>query len=195
MSASAMMTAEEYAAHRHELADGGRWVEPVAGETLLLDPPDVVHGNIVLNLSKAFADHLQHAPRDSGYACFGLGRSVGRGTDSARFPGMSFYSGTRACDEAGRGVTGARPEWVVEIASTPARRTTMRDRVESYLNWGIASVWVVDPVERELNVMTPGPRREQIRENESAEGPAVTHGFRVQVGSLFADPAWWRGSR
>ena len=195
MPTNSLMTAEKYAAQRHELPDGGRWVELVAGETQVLDPPDVAHGNVVLNLSKAFAEHLHRAPKDSGYACFDLGLIVARDPDSIRFPAMSFFAGTRPFEEADHEVTATRPVWVVEIASTAGRRSTMRDRVASYLAWGVETVWVVDPVERELNVLSAGPRREQIRENETAEGPSATQGFRVHVGSLFAEPQWWRGNR
>jgi Uma2 family endonuclease len=71
-----LLTVEQFVAGRHELPDGGRWTELIAGRPILLSPPTVEHGNAVLNLGKALAEYS--GKEQAGYACFELGFVVAR---------------------------------------------------------------------------------------------------------------------
>ena len=64
MPSEILLTAEQFVAVRHELADGGRWTELIAGRPVLLSPPTVEHGGAVLNLSKALAEYSQRERGD-----------------------------------------------------------------------------------------------------------------------------------
>src|SRR5690349_9953116 len=87
------LTAQQFAELRPDLPENGRWTELVAGRLVQLDPPDELHGNVVLNLSKAMADYIQSKQQDSeGYLCFELGLLVRRNPDTIHFPAASFVT-------------------------------------------------------------------------------------------------------
>ncbi|WP_298866430.1 hypothetical protein, partial [uncultured Gimesia sp.] len=71
MTESPIYTAEQLLETRLEQPEDGRWMELDRGKLINLDPPDVDHGTIVLNLSKMLSVYLHQV--DRGYACFELG--------------------------------------------------------------------------------------------------------------------------
>jgi hypothetical protein len=76
-----IMTAENFADERSELPDAGQWAELIRGVPVTLAPPDIEHGTIVLNLSKAFSTYVHSG--GPGYACFDLGLIVERRPDTS----------------------------------------------------------------------------------------------------------------
>lgn len=190
MTSSASMTAEQFAERQHELEDGGRWLELIAGRVVVLQPPDEAHGNVVRNLSKALAESLRQS--GEGYACFELGLLVTRGPDTVRRPPICCYVSGEMFAESDKAVTEARPELVIEIASTSDRRKEMEERVREYLDWGVRMVWVIDPIGRRVHTFQPKHATKLQGEAESLIGYPVLSGFRIRIGDLFADPEWWR---
>ena len=93
---SKQLTAEEFAAL---VVDGDfdfeqQRSELVEGRIVAIEPPDLIHGAIVLNLTKAIAEYLQRTPEENGYACFEIGLITARRPDTVR-----------------RSTTGRRPTW------------------------------------------------------------------------------------
>lgn len=190
------MTAEEFAAGRFDLPNGGRWCELEAGEVRSHEPPDDAHGTFVLNLSKALAGYLARlADQPPGAACFEIGLHIARDPDTVRCPPMSFFTGPGAFAEMDKTVTGTRPAWVVEIASSESRRRGIGDRVGQWLEWGVRLVWVVHPARRRINVHRPGEPLRTLTAAESIDAAPVLEGFAVCVGELFQPPEWWTGKR
>jgi len=186
------MTAEEFAKRLAELPDGGRWVELVGGRLHTLDPPDTAHGTTVLNLSKALASHLQAiAGSVAGYACFDLGLVVARDPDTVHFPAMCFFTDGRRFLHTDDLFTDVAPALVVEIAATNSRRHGLAGRVELYHNSGVEVVWVIDPVDELIHVLRRGCGPQTLSSEQSLHGEPVLCGFRINVGELFAEPAWW----
>lgn len=186
-----LISAQQFADQKFDLPEGGRWSELIAGEIVAQQPPDPIHGNVVLNLSKALAVHLQQE-QTAGYACFELGLVVKRNPDTVRCPPLSFFSGGPMFAETDNVVTETQPALVVEIASTPDRRRDMRHRVESYLQWGVDMIWVADTEDRQLHVFRADQEATQLKAEETLTGGPVLAGFEVPVARLFADPAWWK---
>ncbi len=194
MNEPLLLTAEQFARGKTDLPDGGRWTELVAGEVNTLEPPDVVHGTFVLNVSKSLATHLQRTGTgNAGYAYFELGLIVARNPDTVRCPPVSVFLGADRFAEADKMVTESRPAWVIEIASTNNRRQQMLRRVEEYLNWGVELVWMADPAEQQVHVFQPGNPAKRLARSESISGSPVLAGFTMRVDELFAEPVWWRG--
>lgn len=186
-----MLTAEEFADRKFDLPEGGRWHELVAGELQQFDPPEVVHGNIVLNLSKALAEHL--APDSTVYACFELGLVVCRDPDTVRCPPVSLFVEGEAFAEMDKQVTETRPGLVIEIAASNARRAGMADRIGEFHGWGVELVWVIDPQDRCVHVAPRGRDRQVVEAAETLRSHPLLPGFGVRVDDLFADPDWWSG--
>ena len=93
-----VMTAEEFIEQRFEFPEAGQWSELEAGQVVHLQPPDVDHGTVVLNLSKALAEFAQSTAR--GYACFDLGLQLRTNPDTVRFPAIAKAMLTLPCESA-----------------------------------------------------------------------------------------------
>lgn len=187
MSASPL-TAEQFSARLEDNDFGPQWIELVAGRVVTLDPPDLVHGAVVLNLTKAIAEYLQGARDENGYACFEIGLVVARGPDTVRRPPISVFVDGERFAELERRVTETRPALVIEIASTNDRRNTMRARVESYLQWGIRTVWVADTAETAVHVIQSGRPPRIFKGDQTVPGSPVFGNFHVGANRLFEMP-------
>lgn len=190
MNQRRLLTADQFAEEKYDLPDGGRWAELIAGEVVTLDPPDAVHGNVVLNLSKALAEYL--GPRQNGYACYELGLVVAREPDTVRCPPISFFTGSELFAEADKTVTAARPALIVEIPSTPSRREGLRERIEAYLAWGVELVWVAETKTRQVVVHRQDRPLVRLGTDQFLTGEPLLSDFEISVADLFADPEWWR---
>ena len=196
MNDNQILTAGEFAAAKFDLPEAGRWVELVGGQLVTLDPPDTLHGTVVLNLSKALAEPLQGSTE--GYACFELGLVVAKNPDTVRCPAISvFLSGDRF-SEADKVVTNAEPALVVDVASTGARRRGIDDRIAEFQAMGVELIWVADTVDREVHIHRSGRPSETLDGSQTLHGDATTEspilaGFKVTVADLFAEPGWWCG--
>ncbi|MCA9067471.1 MAG: Uma2 family endonuclease [Planctomycetaceae bacterium] len=188
----ALMTAEDYARIKYDLPEGGRWTELFAGRVVSLQPPDEMHGNIVLNLSKAMAATYQSNPQPLGMACFDVSILVRRNPDSLLSPAMSYFSNEMGFAPVDEIYTERKPRLVCEIASTNDRRKNIAERVLAYLGCGIEVVWVVDPFDKCCHVYQVDQRPYQLSEQETLDGGSVVADFRIPVANLFAEPSWWK---
>lgn len=184
------LTAESFVEQKFDLPEGGRWHELVAGEIVALQPPDDLHGTIVLNLSKTVAAHLD--PESPGYACFELGLIVGRNPDTVRCPPMSYFAEGLRFAAMDQEVTETRPALVAEIASTADRRREMPARVAGYLAWGVPQVWVIEPSARQVLIHAPDMPTQSLTANQDLAADPTIPGFRMPVADLFLLPDWWR---
>jgi Uma2 family endonuclease len=188
----ALMTAEEFAEVKYDLPEGGRWTELIAGRIITLQPPDEMHGNVVLNLSKAIAASYQGNPNPAGMACFDVSVLVRKDPDSLLSPAMSYFSlemGFAPVDEI---YTNRIPRLVCEVASTNDRRRNMAERVLTYLDRGVELVWVIDSIEKCCHVYGRNRTPKQLSEKHKLEGGRVIEDFQIPVSQIFADPAWWK---
>ena len=135
------MTVEQFLEQRGEMPEGGQWAELHGGVPVFLEPPDVDHGTVVLNLSKALADYFQKSP--IGYACFDLGLQLDLHPAVVLFPAISVYVGGAMFAETDQTISQRIPNWIVDLASTPDRRVLMADRIARWRSWGIQEVWTM----------------------------------------------------
>ena len=188
----ALVTAEEFANLKYDLPDGGRWTELFAGRIITLQPPDEMHGNIVLNLSKTMAATYQPGVPPAGVACFDVGILVQRDPDTILSPAMSYFSSGAGFAPVDEIYSDRVPRLVCEIASTNDRRRHMAERVLAYLERGVELVWVIDPVEKRCHVHGRDLSPKQLDDWQTLEGGQIVSEFRTTVASLFADPGWWK---
>ncbi|HUE15767.1 MAG TPA: Uma2 family endonuclease [Planctomycetaceae bacterium] len=188
MDSARLLTAEEFAAREADDDFELRWSELAGGRIVSLEPPAPEHGTVVLNFAKAIAKYLQHAQDEKGYAGFETGLVVARNPDTVRRPPVSFFVGGQLFAELEQRLTETRPALVVEIASTNDRRRAMRERVESYLQWGVRTVWVADPAEKNVHVIQSGKPPRLFAGSQSVPGSPVFANFRVGVTELFTMP-------
>ncbi|MFN0199060.1 MAG: Uma2 family endonuclease [Planctomycetaceae bacterium] len=185
----ALLTAEAFVERRPELPDGGQWVELASGRISILGPPEDPHGVIVLNLSKEIGNYLQGG--GAGYACFDLGLIVARNPDTVRWGAMCFFNEGERFAESDKLITETKPALVVEIASSPARRADMRERVLEYLRWGVKRVWVIDPDEKQAHIFGSDLVTIHLGAHDTLVGHPVLTGFNIRIQALFEEPKWW----
>lgn len=187
------MTVEQFLEQRGEMPEGGQWAELIAGVPVFLEPPDVDHGTVVLNLSKALAGYFHSQP--SGYAAFDLGLHLARQPDTVLFPAISLFQGGPRFAETDYEVTTSVPEVVVDIHSTSDRREKARERMAQFLAYGVQSVWGIDPRQRWVRIETRTVDGITIRELSATEFideiPGCP-GFRIAAEALFVVPEWSR---
>ena len=183
------MTVDQFLDQRGEMPEGGQWAELHAGVPVFLQPPDVDHGTVVLNLSKALAAHFQQT--ETGYACFDLGLHVDRQPDTVYFPAVSvFLTGPRFW-ESDNAVTVTVPALVIDVLSTLDRKQGLDQRLAEMLVWGVPTIWTVDLQTKSVyNWGASGNR--QFGPAEDLENSAILPGFRMRVNDLFAVPDWAR---
>jgi Uma2 family endonuclease len=182
------MTAEEFGRLGFDDDFDPQRAELVLGQIEVLEAPDLLHGAVVLNLSKALATYLQQAPDELGYACFEIGLIVSRGPDTVRRPAVSFFVGGERFAELDRAVTQMRPALVIEVGSSNDRRRAMRDRVQSYLDWGVRTVWVADTLDKSVHCIRQGQPPRVFGGGQSISGSPVFADLKIPVKSLFEMP-------
>jgi Uma2 family endonuclease len=188
-----LVTTAEFLQERPDLPEAGQWAELERGRVVLLQPPDLDHGNTLLNLSKAIAAWTHSPLAGDTYACFDLGLILHRDPDTIRFPAVTFFSGGRRFAESDREATETVPILVVELATSAERRQAMPQRVADYLAWGVAEVWVIDPRAQSL-IQHVGSGRPIVRtDRDEVRDVAPLPGFHLAVADLFVEPEWWLG--
>lgn len=185
----ASLTVEQFLMTRADLPDAGQWSELIRGVAVALDPPDLEHGNTVLNLSKALSSYVHAGHLPEGYPCFDLGLIVERAPDTVFFPAMSFFVGGPRFAEADREVTDTVPALVAELISTSDRRIGIHDKTSAYFRKGVGAVWHVDPVQRVVLVNRAHQPVQRLTEFETLRDEALPS-FSVKVAELFLEPKW-----
>ncbi|MFK7817174.1 MAG: Uma2 family endonuclease [Planctomycetaceae bacterium] len=181
-------TAEEFDINRFEMPDGGRWHELDSGELLALEPPESLHGAVVLNLTRAFGTWLHGNASDAnGYAAFDIGLVVARCPDTVLRPPISFFVTGNRFAQCGETLTEEVPALVVEVASTNDRRLRMRERVRDYLSLGVQTIWVIDTDRHEVNVMKKHQASELLGQHRILSEQGLLPGFSIQVRDVFRE--------
>jgi Uma2 family endonuclease len=73
---------------------------------------------------------------------------------------------------------------MIEIVSPSESASCLTAKVEFYLQNGAGSVWVVDPVERRIDVYAPGKPMRTFRANDTLIDP-VLPGFELSLHDIF----------
>ena len=184
---------QEFLDARYELPEAGQWAELEAGRFFCFQPPDVDHGTVVLNLSKAVARWANGS--SSGYACFDLGLILNREPDTVRFPAVSFFVEGERFSENDQDATETVPVVVVELASTADRRRAMGPRVADYVEFGVKLVLVIDPSLEQVTIWVPGLPKVELSKGDELAHLQPLPGFEIRVEDLFAVPEWWQARR
>lgn len=182
-------TAEQFDEQRFEFPDGGRWHELESGELLSLQPPEALHGAVVLNLARAIGEWLHaRGEQADGYTAFDIGLIVARCPDTVLRPPISYFAGGSRFSHCGESLTDECPRLVVEVASTNDRRSRMRERVRDYLALGVETIWVAEPERRELNILRKTEASLLLAAHHTLRAEHVLPGFSMSVRDIFFEP-------
>lgn len=184
------ISVDQFLMEREDLPFNGRWAELVEGIPICFEPPDPVHGNVILNVSKTLADFIQQT--GLGYACFDLGLLLDREPDTLRYPSVSYFLDGPRFAESDKLYTDATPAFVIELASSGDRRQLIDSRETEYLSRGVRLVWTIDTESRDVQVAAAGRSDTQrfTGEQRVSGGPLLPD-LSVPAEDLFREPSWW----
>ena len=153
----------------------GRY-ELVEGHVVMMARPARAHARILLNLAIMLRSQLD--PRQwEVIAEFGLDA----GPETLRYPDI-------VVDRAGGAngdYTATAPVVLIEVLSPSNTKKQLRDKVKEYFTAGVRVVWVVDPADRSVTVLTSLNQGQPLRETSELDGGDVLPGFKCQVLELF----------
>ena len=182
MSTSTLITAEEYLLH----ADSGRPTELVEGIIRAMNPPGFRHGQICNTIGRLLGNFVDEhecgrvVSNDSGVI-------TRRDPDTVRGADVAYYSyETVPRDHTPEGYPPGPPDIVFEVLSPSDQRSGIDQKVDEYLQAGVAVVCVVDDRGKVVTIHRCEQDAQVLGEAEEMTLPGVLPGFVVAVSKLFA---------
>jgi Uma2 family endonuclease len=158
------------------------------GEVCRKPMPTVWHAVVQRLLGLVFSLYLREHP--IGEAGSELRCIFGPpGRERAYVPDYVFIVGAPPGFGPTNGPYYGAPTLVVEILSPTDRMTRVRRKVRFYLENGVRVVWLIDPEDRTVTVLTTPAASTTLGEHEALDGGDVLPGFRVRVSELLPPPA------
>lgn len=156
------------------------------GEVTRKKMPSLWHMTVQRLLSVVFSVYMQsHSRWNAGpelRCIFGPA-----GHERAYVPDFAVFRASLA-DPAVNGPLQAAPDLAIEILSPDDRMSRVHRKVRFYLRYGVRIVWIVDPQNREVTVMTEPNRSFVFSDDDVLDGGAVLPGFRVPVRDILPPP-------
>lgn len=158
--------------NRHEL---------IKGELLTMPPPKSEHGRVAANLIMLLGFHVKANRLGNVYA--EAGYKLETNPDTVLGPDISFVSRARI-DRIPDAYYPGAPDLAVEVLSPGDRRSRVDWKTDLWLSLGAASVWVVNPRHRTVEVVRADGYRKLFREADELVDDTVP-GFRVAISEIF----------
>lgn len=179
---TALVTAEDF----FDLpapTDGSKQ-ELVRGEVVTKPSPGIRHGEVQLQVGYLIKSFLKTNP--IGRAMTESGAVTERDPDTVRGPDLSFYSAGRL--PLGQVVVTYHtevPDLCVEVVSPSNSLRKLKDKAKEYLFAGVRMVWIVDPDERSVTIITEPIESRTLETGATLVGGDVLPGFTCKVAELF----------
>ena len=184
------LSVDQFLEERDDLPFNGRWSELVEGIPICFEPPDLLHGNVILNVSKALADFIHQS--NLGYACFDLGLLLARDPDTLRYPAVSYFLDGPRFAESDKLFTEAVPAFVIELASSTDRRRLLQSREREFLTRGVKLVWTIDTAAGDIQVVSADqPEGQRFSGDDSVPAGPLLPSLSIRAADLFTAPSWW----
>lgn len=153
------------------------------GEVCRKTMPTVWHSIIQRLLSFVFTLYLRDHP--VGEAGPELRCTFGSpGRERSYVPDYVFSIGGPPAFGVVNGTYNAAPDLAVEILSPSDGMTRVRRKLRFYLENGVRLVWLIDPEDRTVTVMTSTSASTTLFEDDELDAGDVLPGFHVPVGEI-----------
>lgn len=142
------------------------------------------HGKVKGNVAFHLFEHVK--PMKLGTVVFSTGVITERDEDTVRGPDVSFYS--KEGVPLGRRVVkypDVPPDLCVEVVSPSNTKRELRDKTKEYFTVGVKLVWVVDPEDRSVTVLTNPNQSTTFYEPSELTGGEILPGFTCAISELF----------
>jgi Uma2 family endonuclease len=185
-AATPTMTTEELLALPHDGIE--RWL--IRGE--LREKPMTVrnrwHSRIMVRVAKFLDNWLDQQPQPRGaILCGEAGCRLRRDPDTTVGIDVVYISAELAARESDEtSLIDGVPVLVVEILSPSETQEQVDEKIDGYLQAGVALVWIIDPHDRTVTIYRPGGEPELVNIRQELLGDPQLPGFRVPAAHLFA---------
>lgn len=177
------ITAEEF--FRMPDPNDGSKLELVQGEIVAMPGPGFEHGEVQLTVGMLLKQYAK--PLGLGRVVTESGVVTERGPDTVRGPDVSFISKDRlALDARVTGYPDRPADLCVEIVSPSNSMRQLKAKAKEYLFAGVRLVWIVDPEDRTVTVITDPLESRTLEADATLDGGPVLPGFSCKVADLFA---------
>ena len=168
---SRRMTEAEYLA----LPETTPYLEFVDGEVLEKAVPNSLHASVVGEIDGRFWDFKKTAGGQFGPE----GRARLR-EGMYRLPDTAYWARAR------RGGDDSIPSVAVEVLSPDDSRRDARAKCRSFIEYGVVTVWLIDPVRRTAEVFGDGHDGTVLRPPDGVLTSSEMPGFALPLAELFA---------
>lgn len=177
------LTAEEFF-DLPEPKDGSKQ-ELVRGEVITMAAPGVEHGEIQLALGSLIRVFLMS--NKIGRVVTESGVVTEHNDDTVRGPDVSYYSKERLpLDKRVVKYNDQPADLCVEVKSPSNTMKQLKAKAKEYLFAGVRLVWIVEPEDRTVTVITDPLESRTLEPEATLDGGDVLPGFSCQVADLFA---------
>jgi Uma2 family endonuclease len=185
------MTTEELLA----LPDDGveRWL--IRGQLREKSPPGTSmtvrnrwHSRIMVRVAHVLENWRERQPEPRGAVlCGEAGCRLRRDPDTTVGIDVVYISPELAAQESDEtSLIDGVPLLVVEILSPSDTQEQIDEKIDGYLQAGVALVWVIDPHDRTVTIYRPGQEPEFVNVRQELSGDPHLPGFHVPAAHLFA---------
>jgi Uma2 family endonuclease len=178
-TATGTITAEQL----YEMGDIGR-CELLQGEVVRMAPAGAEHGGLAHELARLVGNFVAEHDLGRVYAAE-TGFILSRDPDTVRAPDVAFVTKDRLPPRPIRGFFPGAPDLAVEVVSPTDRLADVHEKVNQWLAAGTRSVWVVDPVNRTLEVNRPDGSVTRLRQPDELRDDPALPGFVLSMAELF----------
>lgn len=177
-----LLTAEEF--FQLPDPDDGTKLELVRGEIIAMPQPGLEHGEVQGNVWGIIKQFLRVNP--IGRVFVESGMVTERGPDTVRGPDVSYYSKERLpLDKRVVGYNDEPPDLCVEVVSPSNSVRQLKTKAKEFLFAGVRVVWIVDPADRTVRVITDPLEYRTLEAEATLDGGDVLPGFSCKVAELF----------
>src|SRR6185437_2388615 len=146
------------------------------------------HSRIMVRAAKFLDNWLDQQPEPHGaILCGEAGCRLRRDPDTTVGIDVVYISAELAARESDEtSLIDGVPVLVVEILSPSDTQEQVDEKIDGYLQAGVALVWVIDPHDRTVTIYHPGDEPGFVNVRQELSGDPHLPGFRVPVAHLFA---------
>jgi Uma2 family endonuclease len=170
----------------YSMPDDGYRYDLIKGELRRMSPAGGKHGIIIANLT---AEIVQHVRQHNLGIVFGAetGFKLESNPDTVLGPDIAFIRGDRVpAGDFSEKFWAMPPDLVVEVLSPGDSRRETQEKIQTYLDTGVKSVWIIHLKKREVRIYRRG-REAQIFAETAELMDDLLPGFRFPVSRIF-DP-------
>ena len=182
MPATALLTSEQYLALPDEFDKNGNHVkdELIGGEVVKVPPPSQLHNLIKINIIGVLV-HYERANGKLPIKVLAEMAFIVTAHDTF-IPDASVILKSRLSPRKHRYIKGP-PELAIEVVSPNDKAAHLKSKMDTYLQNGSQSVWVVYPDARSVMVYTSDSVRE-LKADQNIEDPLLP-GFSAPISAFF----------